>query len=66
MNALVLTSLADAMETVADGNGRIEHSDLNRLGFDDATIRRNGADAIRLSMTRTTTTVSLELVKRRG
>lgn len=57
-----LTRLSTAMATAADGNGRVLIDDLRRLGFDDDTLRRHGPDAVRLTMHRDVTTISLELV----
>jgi len=58
----VLTQLASAISTAADGSGRVPLDTLRTLGFDDDTIRRHGPDAIRLTMTREITSLSLELV----
>lgn len=57
-----LARLSTAIATVADGSGRVSLSDLKRLGFDDDTLKRHAGDAVRLTMTRELTSISLELV----
>lgn len=59
-----LTKLSAAMASVADSSGRVDQRFLERLGFDEDTIRRDGPDAIRLTVVRETTSIGLELVFR--
>lgn len=58
-----LTRLSTALSEAADSSGRVHISTLRALGFDDDTIRRDGPDAVRLTLTREVTSLHVEIVR---